>query len=354
MQYLGPREEALPHWHSQNAFKFVLGSEGLWTVVDGDLVAMRRGDLLLTPGWCLHGHHNAADTPMLVAGRPRHPTVRRTDSQFFEFGPSAVTDRSTSALSQGERLWSYPSLRPASLEQMHAGAPLAAYRWERTDRAVDEQLRLVAEGHPAGLEPGHAAVVFTDPRTLTDALRTEMHRLTAGTVTQVRRPAGSSVWQVFDGEGVVEDNGRTRRPLRGDMVAVSSGTTLDWQAVSTLDLFAFSHALAFEALGMADAVCQAPRGPGRYQRSHRAAARSRGDALGSGAGDRGRPHRASRRYGRSLHRPLPRAQRRHRTGLTVLSTSVATRQGVRVDRPGRSASGDRQRPRSGQKLEGDL
>ncbi|WP_435863494.1 cupin domain-containing protein, partial [Streptomyces prunicolor] len=42
IQYLGPGEIAPSHRHSQNAFRFVLEGEGVWTVVDGDPVAMRR------------------------------------------------------------------------------------------------------------------------------------------------------------------------------------------------------------------------------------------------------------------------------------------------------------------------
>jgi gentisate 1,2-dioxygenase len=50
IQYLAPGEDAPGHRHSQSAFRFVLQGEGAWTAVDGDPVAMRRGDLLLTPG----------------------------------------------------------------------------------------------------------------------------------------------------------------------------------------------------------------------------------------------------------------------------------------------------------------
>ena len=64
-QYLGPKEVAPAHRHSQSAFRFVLEGEGVWTVVDGDPVAMRRGDLLLTAGWRWHEHHNIADAPMV-------------------------------------------------------------------------------------------------------------------------------------------------------------------------------------------------------------------------------------------------------------------------------------------------
>ena len=66
IQYLGPRETAPEHRHAQNAFRFVVEGEGVWTVVNGDPVRMSRGDLLLTPGWHFHGHHNDTDKPMTV------------------------------------------------------------------------------------------------------------------------------------------------------------------------------------------------------------------------------------------------------------------------------------------------
>ena len=65
VQYLGPREVAPVYRHSQSAFRFVLDGEGVWTIVDGDPVAMRRGDLLLTAGRRWHEHHNVADVPMV-------------------------------------------------------------------------------------------------------------------------------------------------------------------------------------------------------------------------------------------------------------------------------------------------
>ena len=73
IQYLGPREDAPEHRHTQNAFRFVVEGEGVWTVVDGDPVAMRRGDFLLTPGWNFHGHHNESDAADGLDRRPGHP-----------------------------------------------------------------------------------------------------------------------------------------------------------------------------------------------------------------------------------------------------------------------------------------
>ena len=73
-----PREDAPVHRHTQHAFRFVVEGEGVWTVVDGDPVAMRRGDFLLTPGWRFHGHHNQSDAPMAWLDGLDIPFVHQT------------------------------------------------------------------------------------------------------------------------------------------------------------------------------------------------------------------------------------------------------------------------------------
>ena len=95
IQYLAPGEDAPEHRHTQSAFRFVLEGEGVWTVVDGDPVAMRRGDLLLTPGWAFHGHQNVSDAPMAWLDGLDIPLVAETDQGFFEFGPDQVRNRET-------------------------------------------------------------------------------------------------------------------------------------------------------------------------------------------------------------------------------------------------------------------
>lgn len=82
VQYLGPRESAPEHRHSQNVFRFVVEGEGVWTVVDGDPVRMSRGDLLLTPGWRFHGHHNATDAPMAWIDGLDIPFAQQMDVGF--------------------------------------------------------------------------------------------------------------------------------------------------------------------------------------------------------------------------------------------------------------------------------
>ncbi|MHB8247064.1 MAG: cupin domain-containing protein [Acidimicrobiales bacterium] len=253
IQYLAPRETAPEHRHTQSAFRFVLEGEGVWTVVDGDPVAMRRGDLLLTPGWCYHGHHNVSDEPMAWLDGLDIPFVAKTDQGFFEFGPEQVSDRATPARSRSERLWGQPGLTPLSTAGARPSSPLMAYRWAYTDAALAAQIELEDEGHPGVVSAGHAAVRFTNPTTGADALttmRTEMHRLRPGAATRRSRTSASSVWQVFDGTGTVSLDASSQHLERGDVIAVPAWVELGYDAEDGLDLFMFSDAPIFEKLNL--------------------------------------------------------------------------------------------------------
>lgn len=261
IQYLMPGEDAPEHRHTQHAFRFVVEGEGVWTVVGRDPVAMRRGDFLPQAGWNWHAHHNATDAPMAWIDGLDIPFQYSTEAQFFELGRDAISDaeRITPARSRSERLWGHPGLRPVGVDHDGPGTPLLAYRWEHTDRALADQLALESEGHAGTVEPGHAAVRFTHPRTGADVLptiRAEMHRIRSGAQTAPRREVGSSVYQVFDGSGTVIVGSENWSVTRGDLFVVPS-----WQPFSVrseagrsdsdsaaLDLFRFSDVPVFEAL----------------------------------------------------------------------------------------------------------
>jgi gentisate 1,2-dioxygenase len=265
IQYLMPGEDAPEHRHTQHAFRFVIDGEGVWTVVGGDPVAMRRGDFLPQAGWNWHAHHNATAEPMAWIDGLDIPLQYITDAQFFELGRDEISDaeKTTPPLSRAERLWGHPGLRPVAPASMPRapGSPLLAYRWEHTDRALTDQLALERDGYGGIVEPGHAAVRYTNPATGGDVLptiRAEMHRIVRGAQTSPVRETGSSVYAVFDGSGTVTVGGMTWTVTRGDLFVVPS-----WQPFSakseagatdsdrnTLDLFRFSDSPVFEALGL--------------------------------------------------------------------------------------------------------
>ncbi len=262
IQYLMPHEDAPEHRHTQHAFRFVVEGEGVWTVVNADPVAMRRGDFLPQAGWNWHAHHNGADAPMAWIDGLDIPFSYYTETQFFEFGREVLSDEehATPQFSRSERLWAHPGLVPMAADSTSRGTPLLAYRWAHTDEALAEQLSLESEGYPATLEPGHAAVRFADPRSGADVLptvRCEMHRIAAGATTAPSQVVGSSVVQVFDGAGSVTVGDHTWEVERGDMFVVPSWAQFSVGAnpeqpnseSGALDLFAFSDAPIIEAIG---------------------------------------------------------------------------------------------------------
>jgi gentisate 1,2-dioxygenase len=224
----------------------------VWTVVDGDPVAMNRGDLLLTAGWQFHGHHNPSGAPMAWLDGLDVPFAAHIDAEFFEFGGDGIEDPSTPKRSRAERLWGYAGLRPVSaVDREHGYSPLGAYRWADTDAALRAQLELEAEGHAGVVSAGHAAIRFSNPTTGGDALptiRTEMHRIASGAATLTTREAGSSVWQVFDGAGSVNLDEQRRQVARGDVFAVPSWCEFGIVADTELTLFRMSDAPIFERL----------------------------------------------------------------------------------------------------------
>ena len=262
IQYLMPGEDAPEHRHTQHAFRFVLEGAGVWTVVGGDPVGMRRGDFLPQAGWTWHAHHNASSEPMAWVDGLDIPFQYLAEAQFFETGRDVLSDaeRGTPDRSRAERLWGHPGLRPVAAGAAEGpGSPLLAYRWEHTDRALADQLALEAAGFAGTVEPGHAAVRFANPATGADVLptiRAEMHRVKRGAETAPVRETGSSVYVVFDGSGSVTVGDRTWAVTRGDLFVVPS-----WQPFSArseagasdsssgaLDLFRFSDSPVFEAL----------------------------------------------------------------------------------------------------------
>jgi gentisate 1,2-dioxygenase len=263
IQYLMPGEDAPEHRHTQNAFRFVVEGEGVWTVVERDPVPMRRGDFLPQAGMNWHAHHNSASTPMAWIDGLDIPFQYDIEGQFFDFGRDTISDeeRTSPDRSRSERLWGHPGLAPVSQLGATAGSPLLAYRWEHTDRALADQLDLERAGHPGTVEPGHALVRFTNPTNGADVLptmRTQFHRVVRGAATTPRRETGSSVFQVFDGSGTVTVGDTSWTVTRGDMFVVPSWqpVTFASEAGSTdsdsgaLDLFQFSDAPIFEKLNL--------------------------------------------------------------------------------------------------------
>lgn len=249
VQYLQPGEVAPAHRHTPAALRFVLDGAGVYTLLDGDPVSMARGDLVLTPSWTFHEHHNPSDKSMMWLDVLDLPMVAALDAVFFEEGPSEEGDQRVSPRSDAERQFGQgPGLVPTGASQVphaHAHSPLTLYRWADTDAALDALLEL-GDGQEAALR-------FRDPtrdRDVMPTLRCEMQRLAAGASTTTDQQTGSRICAVLNGTGSVWLGDQELSLAPGDLYVVPSWCTYRLSAGTTLDIFTTSDAPVLEALGL--------------------------------------------------------------------------------------------------------
>jgi len=244
MQYLNARESAPAHRHSAAAIRFVIQGQGVWTTVNGEQCPMSRGDLVLTPSWTWHEHHSGADEPMVWFDGLDLPLVNVLDASFFEpAGPDYLDTAGAPAAARSAALYGHPGLLPAGVPEAGRHSPLLVYRWEQTERALDELASAAGSGD--------VEVRFTDPVRGCDALptmRCAMRRLAPGARTPTTRTVGSSIIVTFAGHGRTVIDGTAFDWGPGDSIAVPSWCAVDHEAAQTAQLFVVSDAPVIEAL----------------------------------------------------------------------------------------------------------
>ncbi len=249
VQFLQAGEVAPAHRHTPAALRFVLEGGGAYTLLDGDPVAMSRGDLVLTPSWVYHEHHNPSSEPMMWLDVLDLPMVAALDAVFFEEGPSeeadeSVADRSASELRYGQGSGLVPTGVSARAHQ-RPHSPLMVYRWADTDAALHALLEL-GDGR-------EAEVRYRDPSKDCDVmptLRCEMRRIVAGHRTMADQQTGTRVCAVLNGAGTARLAGQEFALSPGDVFVVPSWCQHQIEADSTLDIFTTSDAPVLDALGL--------------------------------------------------------------------------------------------------------
>lgn len=84
VQMIMPREVAWAHRHSLGAIRFgIEGSQKLYSVVNGEPMPMEPNDLVLTPNWTWHDHHNDSDRAGIWLDVIDVPLVALSLSQTF-------------------------------------------------------------------------------------------------------------------------------------------------------------------------------------------------------------------------------------------------------------------------------
>lgn len=87
-QMIKPGEYARAHRHTANAMRLILdAADGVFTVVNGIKLPMRKGDFLLTPNWYWHSHYNDGPVNAYWIDFLDVPLVHRLEPMFCETIP---------------------------------------------------------------------------------------------------------------------------------------------------------------------------------------------------------------------------------------------------------------------------
>ena len=79
-----PNEVAPAHRHMAFAMRFIIEGQGGFTAVQGQRIAMQRGDVILTPSWNWHDHGKDGSGPMIWLDGLDLPTFFHYPVHFVE------------------------------------------------------------------------------------------------------------------------------------------------------------------------------------------------------------------------------------------------------------------------------
>ncbi len=187
-QMIRPGEVARSHRHTANALRLILEGEGTFTVVNGTKVAMRPGDVLLTPNWAWHSHANEGAADCYWMDFLDVPLVHLLEPMFYEPHPQGLETQVTAV----------------------EHAPIA-FRWAETQAALDAETARLGTDQIVSTRLGPAQL---------DTIGLHMMRIPAGAVSAPVRTSANNIFAVVRGRGVTQVDGQSLPWAFGDTVVV--------------------------------------------------------------------------------------------------------------------------------------
>jgi gentisate 1,2-dioxygenase len=197
VQMVLPGEVAPSHRHTNAAIRFIIEGEGATTIVDGEPIPMVPGDLVLTPGWCYHGHVSKAEGPVLWMDSLDAPLVveKLKIARYEQY----ADDLEPAHRPLGDSTSRYGgNLRPVWQNERTRISPQMVYPWDRTLKALHDLAKIDASPFD------DVAFEYTNPTTGGPVLPTIgcwIQMLRPGIATKAHRHCSSSVYHVVRGRG---------------------------------------------------------------------------------------------------------------------------------------------------------
>lgn len=192
---VNPGEVAKAHRHNMAAIRFVVQGRGAYTVVQGEKFPMSEGDLILTPNWTWHEHHNESEDTIIWLDGLDGPLIQSLNVLFFEDSP--VPEQPITRAT-GESLSRLGFARaPAGNESQGRGVPFR-YAWEDTYKALEIMSRSDPDPYDGTLLRyiNPAVGGYTYP-----TMSCEIQLFKPGQGTRLHRHTSTSIYHVFQGRG---------------------------------------------------------------------------------------------------------------------------------------------------------
>ena len=192
---VNPGEIAKAHRHNMAAIRFVVQGRDAYTVVEGEKFPMTEGDLILTPNWTWHEHHNESPNPIIWLDGLDGPLVQSLNVLFFE--DSEIAEQPLPRATGESRSRLGFARAPKHNEGQLRGVPFR-YAWQDTYNALQNMTESERDPHDGTL------LRYINPATggyTYPTMSCEIQLFRAGEVTKLHRHTSTSIYHVFSGRG---------------------------------------------------------------------------------------------------------------------------------------------------------
>jgi 1-hydroxy-2-naphthoate dioxygenase len=192
---VNPGEVARAHRHNMAAIRFVVQGQGAYTAVDGERFPMQEGDLILTPNWTWHEHHNESQDPIIWLDGLDGPLIQSLNVLFFE---DYEKDEQPITRQTGESLSRLGFARSPKIDQDHLRGVPFRYAWKETYKT----LKTMGD---SDRDPYEGALLrYVNPVTAGFTYPTmscEIQLFKGKEKTKTHRHTSTALYHVFKGQG---------------------------------------------------------------------------------------------------------------------------------------------------------